>query len=507
MKKDILNSQSFIIMVFVGLIILNILAQQFPLQIDLTSEGLYTISESSKTILKQLEREVKIDVYVSEDLPVDAARVSQQITDSLEEYKKYAGSNLNVVINHPSNSEEDIRELAEKGIPQLKFNVIEKDRLEVKTGFFGMVISQEEEKEVIPILDSISSFEYNFISSVLAVSKTEKESIGILVGHQEKMIEVPQLEKHYNMYLVEIAAIEGEIGFIEYTVQEEEEEVRAEEKEFIELNTLIIAGPILEIADEEIEFMDDFLQNGGSLIALVDAINPNPETLQAERAEHGLNRLTSKYGILIDENLVLDSSMENITYRQGWIPVSAPYPYWIKLLSENFSDNPAFAKIQSLVLPWASTLSISEKEKYITKVLAKTTKKSSIQSDNFNLFPGQKINFSENVNGFTVAALSEPRDENSNVGKLVIIGDSDFILPGILSLAPDNLTFFLNLIDIISSSRDLISIRSKQIVDRPIKELNEDQKTMWRFGSIFSSVVLLDLYGIARIAKRKKKKS
>lgn len=505
MKKDILNSQSFIIMALAGLIVLNALVQQFPLQIDLTSEGLYTISESSKNILKQLENEVKIDVYVSEDLPVNAATVSQQITDSLEEYKKYANSNLNVVIHHPSNSEEDVKDLAEKGIPQLKFNVIEKDRLEVKTGFFGMTIMQGEEKEVIPILDSVTDFEYNFISSVLAVSKTEKESIGILVGHQEKMIEVPQLEKHYNMYLVEITEMDKKRGFIEYVEQEEEE---PEEKEFIEdLDTLIIAGPILEIADEEIEVIDEFIQNGGSVIALIDTINPNPETLEAENAEHGINRLTSRYGILIDENLVFDSSMENITYRQGWFTVSEPYPYWIKLLSENFSDNPAFTKIQSLVLPWASTLSIAEKEEYNVTVLAKTTKRSGIKSDNFNLFPGQRIDISENIDGFTVAALAEPKDEESIIGKLVVIGDSDLILTNILSLAPDNLTFFLNLIDITSSSHDLISIRSKQIVDRPIKELTEEEKTMWRFGSMFGSVVLLDLYGIARIAKRKKKRN
>ncbi|MFH1643530.1 MAG: GldG family protein [Patescibacteria group bacterium] len=506
MKKDILNSQSFIVVVLVGLIVLNALAQQFPLQIDLTSGGLYTMSESSKTILKQLEDEVKVDVYVSEDLPVDATTVSQQIQDSLEEYKKYASNNLNITIHHPSNSEEDVKDLAEKGIPQLKFNIIEKDRLEVKTGFFGMTIMQGEDKEVIPIIDSVTDFEYNFISSVLAVSKKDKENIGILVGHQEKMIEVPQLEKHYNMYLVEITQIDKKTEFVKYVEQEEEAEIK--EKEIVEnLKTLIIAGPILEFAEEEIEFIDEFIQNKGSVIVLADAINPNPETLEAEEAKHGLNRLTSKYGITIDQNFVLDSSMENITYRQGWFTVSEPYPYWIKLLSDNFSDNPAFTKIQSLVLPWASSLSLSEKEEYNVTSLAKTTKKSRIQSDNFNLFPGQKIEFSENADGFTVAAISEPKDENSNTGTLVVIGDSDLILTNILSMAPDNLTFFLNLIDITSSSYDLVSIRSKQIVDRPIKELDEDQKTAWKFGTMFGSVVLLDLYGVIRITKRKKKRN
>ena len=513
LKKLITSSLSSTLIFLAFLIAINFLVSQKAYYLDLTDEKIYTTSEATKNILKNLDKDVNVNLYISKDLPVDLLNVKTQVVDFMNQYQDIAGGKLKVAYFEPENNKEKIAELAKKGIPQIQFNVMEKDKFEVKQGFFGMEIvsgeGENEKRESIPLINSIDTLEYDFISAVYSVSKEQKETVAFLKGHNEKQIETAGLEKSYEVANVEIESEGEKKGFFvqgsgEKMKNEEGEEVE-KEKEFIVPDALIIVGPTAMFSEAEIAVIDEYIKNGGNAVVLSEAVNPNlMKNLEAQPVENNLNELTKKYGIEINSDLVYDKSNSNITYRQGFFSVSKPYPFWVKAIKENFGNHPALSDIQSIMFPWVSSLAISENENYIVNPLISTTKEADLVSESFNLLPDNTFYFT-NKSQKVLAAFSEPKDENSSSGSLFVIGDSDFISSDFTRQVPDNETFFLNLVDSISNSVNLASIRSKNIIDRPIKDINESEKNYWKFIAIFAAAVLIDIYGAARIIRRKKR--
>lgn len=508
--KNLLNSSLSSVLIFLAfLIAINFLASQRSFYLDLTDDKIYTTSEATKDILKNLDKKVSVNLYISKDLPVDLLNAKTQVVDLMNQYQDVAGAKLKITYFEPENTREKITELAEKGIPQIQFNIMEKDKFEIWQGFFGMEIvadegKENEKKEALPIIGPINSLEYDFISVVYSVSKEEKEVVAFLQGHNEKQIQITSLEKSYEIVNVEIASEEELQGFfIPENGAAAEENVA--EKEFIIPKTLIVAGPTMMLSEAEIFIIDEYLQNGGNVIILSEAVNPNlMGNLEAEPVENNLNELTKKYGLEIDFNLVYDKSNSIISYQQGFFSVSREYPFWVKTIKENFGDHSSLFNVQAIMFPWVSSISISENENYIASPLISTTKDADFVSGSFNLMPDATFFFADKAQK-VIAAFSEPKDENSSSGLLFVIGDSDFISPNFIEQAPDNEVFFLNLIDSISNSANLGSIRSKNIIERPLKDINEAEKNRWKFISIFASAILINIYGVWRIMKRKKR--
>lgn len=507
--KKILNSSISSVLIFLAfLIAINFLASQKSFYFDLTEEKIYTTSEATKDILKNLEEEVEVNFYISKDLPQDVAGTKTQLIDFMNQYQDIAGASLKVSYLEPENTPEKVRELAEKGIPQIQFNVIEKDKYEVKQGFFGVEITSESEngikREAIPIIQSIDSWEYDFISAVFSVSREKKELVAFLQGHGEKILQIPDLIKSYDILEVKIENVEEQKGFYIEKTMSSEEDLEGETKTFVHPITLIIAGPMEIILAEEISVLDDFIRNGGNLIVLSEMVNPNLQgNLEAQPVENNLNELTKKYGIEINNNLVYDKSNFNITYQQGFFSVSKPYPFWLKLVSENFGDHPALSNIQSIMFPWSSSLTLSENSDYFARPILSSTNQGETVSENYNLLPDGYLSFASGSKEI-VSAVSQPKNENSESGSLFVVGDSDFVSSNFIRQVPDNEIFFVNLIDSVSNSANLASIRSKNIVDRPIKDLDESEKNYWKFIAIFAGAILIDVYGVFRIVKRKK---
>ncbi|MEA2098400.1 MAG: GldG family protein [Patescibacteria group bacterium] len=476
---------------------------------DLTEEKIYTTSEASKDILKNLENEVNVNFYISKDLPQDITGIKTQLTDFMNQYQDIAGSKLKVSYYEPENTPEKIQELMEIGIPQTQFNVVEKDKYEVRQGFFGVEITSELDgaikREAIPVIQSIDSWEYDFISTVYSVLRENEEIIAFLKGHSEKNIQVQDLQKSYKIVDVEIGADEEDKGFFISDGRVEEVSEIEEEKDFIDPITLIIIGPMEEISGEEIMVIDEFISNGGNIIVASESVIPDLQNnLNAQVIKNNINELTEKYGIKINQDLIYDKSNSNIAYKQGFFSVRKAYPFWIRALEDNFEAHSSLSGIQSVIFPWASSLSLSQDEEYCARSIISSTNQAKVMSSSYNLLPDNKLSFSGGSKK-TIVAFAKPEDENSGKGTLFVVGDSDFISPEFLRQSPSNEIFFMNLVDSVSNSVNLDSIRSKNIVDRPLKELEESEKNYWKFISIFGVAILVDIYGMSRIMRRRKR--
>ena len=375
--------------------------------------------------------------------------------------------------------------------------------------------------------------EYDLTSAILKTTRKEAKTVGFLEGHDEVDIYGQgfenlrkELGKQYTLRKIDVSQgspIEGDVS------------------------TLIVAGPQSPLQANEKYEIDQFLMNGGKIVFLVDAVKMAPGSIQASPLSTGLTDLLSHYGIQLGNNLVQDISHDNLTYSQGgFMTITRPYPFFIKVLksyqystgstSEGFpADSVATSGLDSLVLPWSTSLSVVAKEGISTTIMAKTSNQAWTAQAPYNLDPTRMFTPPSSVkNSYPVAVLltgeftsfyagkeipsasngdGEEDTENKNKDRktvekspptqIVVVGTSQFLRQPRV----DGLTFFQNSIDYITLGSSLIGIRSKQISDRSFKT---DPSTFARLTikvlCIGAIPLLVALFGLFRFFSRMRAK-
>ncbi len=485
--------------IIIGIIaVINFFSYQIFYHWDLTQNKDYSISKASKQIAGKLDDMVNIKVYFSKNLPSQYISLRQEAGDILDEYAAYSNGKIRVEFIDPGDNEEIKSELYMLGIPELQFNVLEKDKYQVVKGYLGIAAQYGDKTEAIPVVESTDNFEYQATLAIKKVTSGKMAAVGFITGNGA-------------------AGPDSEISAAYQKSQELYQHRQidlAKEKEIPDdIDTLIIAGPKEKFSDEQLKAIDAFLMKGRSILILADGVKVE-EGLIASVNDTGLNDLLEKYGIKINSDLALDVSSGIVSFTQGYITFSVNYPFWPKVSRQGFDqENAAVAKLESLVLPWASTMEVAtDKIDKINRIsyLARTTDKAWRQKDNFNLNPQQNFspsggqgifNLAVAISGKFASAYNNGETDN---GRLIVVGDSDFIKDGFLRGAPDNLIFFQNIVDSLSLDEDLINIRSKGISDRPLGELSDGAKAAIRYLNIFGLTIIAVIFGMARYYIRRR---
>ena len=76
------------------LVLINIISIMLFSRLDLTKHGLYTLSDASKKLVRSIDDRVTVKAYFTDDLPAPYNNNRREVLDMLNEYKAYAGGNL-----------------------------------------------------------------------------------------------------------------------------------------------------------------------------------------------------------------------------------------------------------------------------------------------------------------------------------------------------------------------------------------------------------------------------
>jgi len=491
-----INSTALIAIVIGILVVLNFFSYNIFYRFDLTQNKDYSLSRASKDAAAGLKDVVSAKAYFSADLPSQFLNLRQEVGDILDEYANYSGGKIKVEFIDPKDDQAVQQELYAAGIPQLQFNALEKDKYQVINGYLGMLIKYGKKSQAIPVIEDTNNLEYQITSAIKKLTSADVANIGFWQGNgaadvrQEVSAAYGKLAEIYNVSLVDYAT---------------------DKKIADDLDTLIIVGPKEKFIDDELKAIDAFLMNGGSLVVLADGVNID-QGLKSAKNNIGLNKILQSYGVALNENLVLDVNNGMASFSQGFVTFSTNYPYWPKVIKSGFNQNdPAVSKLESLVLPWASSIDVAlDKTKAaVVSYLAVTSGQAMAVADNFKLQPqaeitgGAKGKFNLAVS--LAGKFASPfNNTSSKSGHLILVGDSDFIRDNFLQNYPDNLVFFQNVIDGLSLGGDLISIRSKGITERPLKEISEAAKAAVRYANIFGLTIIVVFFGVIRYFFRRK---
>jgi len=488
---------SLTIIIVIGiLIVLNFFSYNIFYRFDLTQNKDYSLSKASKQAAASLKDIVSVKAYFSADLPSQFLSLRQEVGDILDEYASYSGGKIKVEFIDPKNNQATQQELYSAGIPELQFNALEKDKYQVINGYLGMLIKYGEKSQAIPVIQDTKDLEYQITSAIKKLTSSKIASIGFWQGNG-----VADVKKEVSAAYKKLGEIYN-VAAVNY----------ATDKKITDgLDTLIIIGPREEFNDDELKAIDAFLMSGGSLVIFADGVKVE-QGLLANKNDTGLNKILQSYGVKLNENLALDVNNGLASFSQGFVTFSTNYPYWPKVIKSGFDqNNPAVSRLEGLVLPWASTIDvITDKTKNMAvSYLAVTSDRAIAVADNFKLQPQTEISGGTRGKFNLAVALtgkfvSPFNNASSKAGHLILAGDSDFIRDNFLQNYPDNLVFFQNVIDGLSLGSDLISIRSKGVTERPVKEISESVKTVVRYANIFGLTIMVVLFGVIRYFLRRK---
>lgn len=491
-----INSTALIAMVIGILIVLNFFSYNIFYRFDLTQNKDYSLSKASKSAAADSKDIINIKAYFSADLPSQFLNLRQEVGDILDEYANYSSGKIKVEFINPPDDQATQQELYLAGIPKLQFNALEKDKFQVINGYLGMLIKYGEKSQAIPVIEDTKDLEYQITSAIKKLTSAKIAKIGFWQGNG-----AADAEKEVGAAYKKLGEI-YDVSVVDYA---------ADKKIADDLDTLIIIGPKEKFNDDELKAIDAFLMGGGSLVIMADGVKVE-QGLTAEKNDLGLNKILESYGVRLNQNLALDVNNGLASFSQGFVSFTVNYPYWPKVVKPGFDqNNPAVSRLEGLILPWASTIDVmSDKTKDMAvSYLALTSSQAMAVADNFKLDPQAEINdgargrlnLAVALTGKFSSAFNKP---SSKAGRLILVGDSDFIRDNFLQNYPDNLLFFQNVIDGLSLGGDLISIRSKGVTERPLKEISESVKATVRYANIFGLTVIVVLFGIVRYFLRRK---
>ena len=167
-------------------VVANLFGRYIPGRIDLTANNLYTVSDGTKQVLDDLDDLVTITLYASSELPAQVKLAERDIEDVLRDFRRYGDGNVQVIRKHPDDSEEARQEAQRLGIQPVQFNVLSKEELQLKNGWLGIAVQYADESEVLPFVGDARNLEYQLATNVWKLTRAETPKVAFITGHGER---------------------------------------------------------------------------------------------------------------------------------------------------------------------------------------------------------------------------------------------------------------------------------------------------------------------------------
>ncbi|MFH1515896.1 MAG: GldG family protein, partial [bacterium] len=489
------------------LVLVNIYSIGSFRRIDLTENKEYTISNSTKNILSQLDDIVNIKFFVSEELPPEFLSLDRQIRDMMSEFEAYSNENFRLRYIDPSKEPRYKQEAEMAGIPEVTFEVRKEDKIQMMRAYLGMLIEHENKTEAIPFVRSVETLEYDLMSRIVKVLQKESDlpTIGILQGHGEPGTQQPDQQQQQPP---------GEMAVFMEKIREQYNamDIQLENRDKIPstVDTLIIVNPG-SIPDSELWAIDQFVMGGGKLICMVngvggvDNLNEPPQKFIS-----GISDLLSNCGVKVNNDLVLDRRSEMATFRTGQFSrIQKQYPFWINVQKDGFDPgHPITSSLESATFHWPSSIEIlKDKLEAVTAVeLVTSSDQSWLMKKDYSTNPMQdfnalptgdryllgvalKGNFSSYFSGKdrpvkasdgSPVGAGEALIEKSTETEIIVFSTGQIALNHVWDPrqgSPGVQNMLLNTLDYLNIGEELIGIRSRQATNRPLNpDMFDDDK-------------------------------
>jgi gliding-associated putative ABC transporter substrate-binding component GldG len=479
-------------------VVLNIVSRQLFVRFDLTKNKVYSLSESSKQVISKLEDRMVAKVYFSKDIPGQLANSRRFLQDLLEEYEAWGEGKFRFEFINPDESE-DAKSAAQKdGIPPVQMQVIENDKLEIKNVYIGMVLLYSDKKETIPMLKTDGGLEYELTSKIKKLTAVGFKNIGI-VNLPGNSSETKKLEEALReTYRVRKYELDQDIPF--------------------DVNVLLVNGAADSLSLQQLYHIDQFLQRGGRLFMGQTRQTANIQQGSAADIESNIFDFLTHYGVEIGKSIITDASCGQIQVQQqqGFFRMVNAIDYPVFPIIHHFnSENLMVRDFEEARIFFPNEIAPADTVMDFTWLMRTSNRTGAVSGPYYIIYPLQNPVMEKFPNKEkTVAALFRGAKESyfanrsdfekgenfisGSVAELAIIADLKFFDDQRAASVEENLALILNGVDYLAGDEELISIRSRGVTSRPLKQLSDGERSFWKWINIALPATLALIFALLR---------
>ena len=478
--NKIWRSKIWLPIVILLLVAVNWLASLYHAGIDFTNEKRFTLSQSTKTVLKNLDSTVDITVFLTGDIKSEFKKLSNSTGELLENFKNYGGNNIQYKFEIPGENLDDsakakvFESLIAMGLrpTNQQVQVKEGEGKNQRQVFPGAIVRYGGKSIAVDLLQgqvqkstfnsdeilnkqSLNSaealLEYKFVTAIQKLTQKETPIVSYAYGNGEPP---------YGFLPVnDVFKTLGE-NFIVDTVNIHTQPVIS-----LEYNTVVIVKPTAKFSDDDKFKLDQYVMNGGRLLFFIDVLYAERDSLQngdliAYARDLNLNDLLFRYGVRVNTDLIADKHCDVIAVEVGSVGSQSqkqllPWPY-APLLQPGSQH--AIVKNQADVLAQFANSIDTVEANGITKTILLATSVNSYTMATPAIIKLNSLQTEEDVNKFNrknipVAVLLEGKfsslyanrasqaqldtlktyqqpflRESVNPGKVIVVGDADIVM-------------------------------------------------------------------------------
>ena len=347
LKKNQLTAFGITLIV---IIVVNIIASFVYTRFDLTSEKRYTLSDTSKEILKNLDDYVYFRVYLEGDFPAGFKKLRKETKEMLDEFRAYSKFVDYEFINPSESNDAAERNETYKLLYQSGLNPTEIS-MQTKAGAQQLIIwpcaliSYQEKEKPLDLLDthigessnqvlnnSAQNLEYKFISSIKELAQEKKPSIAFIEGHGElnenEVYDITRsLQKKYNVQRI---SLNEQVTALNKRTETGDSSIVISSN----YDAIVIAKPTKPFSEKDKFIIDQYVMHGGKILWLIDPVMATMDSLQMAESTIGnalnvnLDDMFFKYGLRLNNNLLLDLNSAKIALRTGQMGGQAQIEYF-----------------------------------------------------------------------------------------------------------------------------------------------------------------------------------
>jgi ABC-type uncharacterized transport system involved in gliding motility auxiliary subunit len=498
--QTLLFSTAGVGLAFVAITGLNLLFSPVRARLDLTADGLHTLSEGSRKILSKIDSNVEIRLYVSRGenrMPSALKNYSQTVEDLLQEFRAASGGKITIkrLDPEPDSDAEDTAKL--DGIEPVSLGQMGGDPL-----YFGMAVSLAPETKAIPFLSPQREklLEYDIARVISQVIATNKPVLGVMtplpvLGGPAMNPMMMQMGRQPQQQQPWITFSELKRDFTVESVPMDIDSIPEK------IQVLMVVHP-KDISEKAQYAIDQFILRGGKLIAFLDTQcitdnrNPNPMGLNLGGGS-SLPKLLEKWGIGLDTSkVVADRTFSRELQGRDGRP--QPVPAFLFLNADGVNrDDAVTGQSDNLWLPFAGGFTGKPADGLRADVLLKSSEDSQLVDGMTSQFNGAKIldDFAPSRTNYPLAlrlsgkfktAFPDGKPGATNATSLkeaktdtvvYLFGDVDFLndaysvevnpMLGMAMPRNGNLALVQNLVEQASGDVNLVGARGRASVSRP----------------------------------------
>lgn len=373
----------------VSFVIILLLSELKHFRFDMTEEKRYTLSETSKQVLEQLNDTIRMTVYLTGDLPMSFVKMERDVSDLLNEFQQVGGKHKVLIKFIDPQSIGDGKNSFKHTIARLHdtyglapYTIQEEDengKLTQRNIIPGIIISTSQKFVTVNMLsntrgntpeeqinEALQNLEYQCIKAILQLTAEKRKNVAFLTGHGE----LPLLYS-YNatVSLLDIYNVDR------VTSQQLLDSLN-------KYDALIIAEPTQQLSEQDKFIIDQYIMNDGNVMFLYDNISVSLDSLKkssytfALAKDLNMSDLLFNLGVRINSAILLDNQCAKIPMNVagfGEQPRFVPVPWYYFPLFKPTKKHSITNNIDVVKSEFASTIDTLEGNGSYTKTVLLTS--------------------------------------------------------------------------------------------------------------------------------------